>query len=219
MRQGNLALYACQSGFTLVGPKHRVCQNGVWSGTDPQCCRECAHTQLTYTVHTNTHTHTHTHARTHTRARTHTHYHVEANLIKVLTAVGLRIAMDSVALEGDRLLINSGKSNIILDCTMDPQFSHKCSPVWSFERDKQSTTQALPWGVHSFWADQGKVFRLRINRIGSEQAGKYTCTAGILNRTLEIQVNKGATSLTHTTDTTTSALAIPATQHETPTLI
>ena len=101
--------------------------------------------------------------------------------------------MDSVALEGDQLLINSGKSNIILDCTMDPEFSHECSPIWSFERDKHSTTQALPWGVHSFWAEQGKVFRLRINRIGSEQAGKYTCTAGILNRTLEIQVNKGAT--------------------------
>ena len=151
------------------------------------------HTHNLPTQYTQTHIRTHTHTRAHTHVRTHTHYHVEANLIKVLTAVGLRIAMDSVALEGDRLLINSGKSNIILDCTMDPQFSHKCSPVWSFERDKQSTTQALPWGVHSFWADQGKVFRLRINRIGSEQAGKYTCTAGILNRTLEIQVNKGAT--------------------------
>lgn len=99
--------------------------------------------------------------------------------------------MDSVALESDQLSFDSGKSNINLDCTMDPEFDHGSPPSWMFEQGKQSSTEDLPWGVHSFWADQGKAFRLRIDRIGSEQAGKYICKAGVLNRTLEIQVNKG----------------------------
>ena len=105
--------------------------------------------------------------------------------------------MDSVTLKSDWLSFDSGRSNINLDCTMDPEFGRGSPPSWSFERGKQSTVRSLPWGVHSFWAEQGKAFRLRIDRVGSEQAGRYTCKAGALNRTLDIQVNKGASLLTY----------------------
>ena len=168
MRQGNLALYSCQSGFTLIGPSSRVClRNGVWSGTEPQCRRE-----YTYS---------------HTQHSTYTHTHKCQRFL----AAGLNIAMGNVALESNQLSFDSGQSNIDLDCSMDPEFAPGSHPSWLFQRDKQPHTRALPWGVHSFWTDNRGVWRLRIDRIGSEQAGKYTCKAGILNRTIEVQVNKG----------------------------
>lgn len=112
--------------------------------------------------------------------------------------------MDNVALESDQLTFDSGESNINLDCTMDPEFSRGSPPSWLYQRDEQPPTQDLPWGVHSLWNDNGRALRLRIDRIGSEQAGKYTCKAGTLNRTIQVRVNKGAILLTCITlDTST----------------
>lgn len=87
---------------------------------------------------------------------------------------------------------------------MDPEFARGSPPSWLFQRGKQPPTRDLPWGVHSFWTDDGKGLRLRIDRIGSEQAGEYACKAGTLSRTVEVRVNKGVIVLTCITSNTSA---------------
>ena len=39
--QGTVATYSCNSGFSLVGDRQRVCtESGAWSGIRPTCIRE-----------------------------------------------------------------------------------------------------------------------------------------------------------------------------------
>ena len=40
-RIGDIAIYSCNSGYTLVGAETRVCQaGGIWSESAPTCERE-----------------------------------------------------------------------------------------------------------------------------------------------------------------------------------
>lgn len=36
----DIAYYSCIIGFRLLGPQQRQCEDGVWSGTDPECSQE-----------------------------------------------------------------------------------------------------------------------------------------------------------------------------------
>ena len=81
-----------------------------------------------------------------------------------------------------------GKTDIHIDCKMDPKLDQNGTAYWSFS--KGGKMAALPWGTSFYRTDSNTTLRLRIDILHHTQIGQYTCTLDQLKKTILVQAGE-----------------------------